>query len=52
MELISKKGITTNDCYLNRPYEYPSKICKRFCDNGDNFDFILKANFKRYSQPS
>jgi hypothetical protein len=51
MDYISKKGLTTNNCYLNHPFEYPSTFCKRQCDNGDKFDFIFKVNFKKYNSP-
>lgn len=48
MELISRTGLTTNDCYLNHPLEHPATFCKRTCDDGDSFDFIFKANFKKH----
>lgn len=48
MAQISKAGLTTNDCYLNRPFEHPSNFCKKQCDDGDQFDFVFKANFKKY----
>lgn len=48
MDHISRLGLTTNDCYLNRPFEGPATFCKRQCDNGFPFDFHFKANFKRY----
>jgi hypothetical protein len=51
MEHITRFGLTTNDCYLNHPFEYPSTFCKRTCDDGDQFDFIFRANFQKYSQP-
>lgn len=48
MEQIADKGLTTNDCYLNKPLEQPSPFCKHECADGFPFDFIFKANFKKH----
>jgi hypothetical protein len=48
MDHLSRFGLTTNDCYLNRPLERPSPICKRKCDNGYDFDFVFKVKFQKY----
>ena len=50
MQWISREGLTTNDCYVNRPFQHPSPFCKRTCDMGNPFDFVFKANFKRYAE--
>lgn len=49
MELISRAGLTTADCYWNRPLDRPATFCKRACEDGFPFDFIFKANFKKHS---
>jgi hypothetical protein len=48
MDQIAKKGLTTNDCYLNTPLEQPSTFCKHACADGFPFDFIFKANFQKH----
>jgi hypothetical protein len=48
MGQISKVGITTNDCYINKPFQQPSTFCKRTCEDGFNFDFVFKASFKKH----
>lgn len=48
MDQIAKKGLTTNDCYLNTPLEQPSAFCKQTCADGFPFDFIFKASFQKH----
>ena len=49
MEQIGRVGLTTNDCYWNRPLEQPATFCRRTCEDGFGFDFIFRANFKKHS---
>jgi hypothetical protein len=48
IEQASKNGLTTSDCYLNRPLEHPSDFCKPTCADGFDFDFLYKAKFQKY----
>jgi len=49
LKYIEKYGITTDDCYLNRPLEYPSTFCQRQCNNGYDFPFHFKAKAIEHS---
>ena len=41
-------GLTTTDCYPNKPFNYPNGFCKRQCHDGSKFPFKYYPVFKKY----
>lgn len=49
LDYISNKGITENDCYLNKLYELPGQFCKRYCEDGSTFVRTFKGIINKES---
>lgn len=39
MAKIQNLGITTSDCYPNKPFAFPSTFCKKQCSDGTRIQF-------------
>lgn len=50
MKQAELEGITTSDCYLNRPFSYPNRFCKRECHDGLPFDFVFYPKFQKLNK--
>ncbi len=46
---VTLEGITTADCYPNKPFSFPTGFCKRECHNGYPFTFNYYPKFTRYT---
>ena len=48
IKFITQEGLTTKQCYPDKPLSMPSPNCPRYCSDGERLESPKKARFVKY----